>query len=159
MEIVVKPTLFVDLDGVLVDFERGFEILHGVHPHLMPEPDMWAKIVKHDGHWVSLPAMPGALKLWAKIAPYNPIILTGCPKTGFREAELGKREWCARELGDHVAVIATYSKKKPQHMLLPGDILIDDRTKNCKRWEEAGGKAIFYENAEQVILELTTLGF
>ena len=152
-------TLFIDLDGVLVDFERGFEINHGVHPHKIPEPDMWQKISSNDGHWQSLPAMPGALKLWAKIAPYNPIILTGCPRSGYQEAEAGKREWCARELGEEISVITTLTRDKPKHMLMPGDILIDDLIKNCRRWVDAGGHAIHFLNADQTIIELTELGF
>lgn len=150
---------FVDLDGVLVDFEKGFEILNGVHPQSLPEPEMWKLINSRERHWHDLPALPGALQLWARIAPYAPTILTGCPRSGFQLADEGKREWCARELGRHVPVITCFSRDKANHMVAPGDILIDDLIKNCDRWTEAGGRAIHYTGADAALAQLTEWGF
>lgn len=147
-----------DLDGVLADFERGFHIFYGVHPHDIPEPEMWSKILSNPDHWVNLPAMPGAIRLWAKIAPYNARIITGCPSTGYQHAAEGKRAWCLRELGPQVEVITTYSRYKTKHIKSPGDILIDDMEKNCKRWEEAGGVAILHTSADETIAQLEKLG-
>ena len=38
------------------------------------------------------------------------------------------------------------------------DILIDDKKSTIDRWNNAGGTAIFYINANQVIDELKNLG-
>src|SRR5690606_14829145 len=123
--------IFCDLDGGLVDFEKGFEDIHGVHPHAIPESLMWAKISKNERHWHHLPMMPEGRKLWTYIAPHNPIILTGCPRSGFAQADTGKRFWVGTELGDNVEVITCRSKDKSLHMRNPGDILIDDLIPNC----------------------------
>ena len=147
-----------DLDGVLVDFERGFEIFYGIHPHEVPEPLMWKTILENPQHWVNLPAMPGALRLWSKILPYQPRIITGCPTTGHQHAIDGKTAWCLRELGPDIEVIATYSRLKSKFIQNPGDILIDDMEKNCKRWTEAGGVAILHTSAENTIAELEKIG-
>lgn len=152
------PTLFCDLDGVLVDFERGYEIQYGAHPHTVPEFVMWKTIKENMEHWGQLPAMPGALRLWAYIAPHNPIILTGCPSQGYQSAAQGKRTWCSREIGGDVEVITTYSRYKPKHMKAPGDILIDDMEKNITRWEEAGGVGVLYKDVESAIARLKELG-
>lgn len=153
------PIINCDLDGVLVDFERGFEMFYGMHPHSLSEPEMWKYIDENADHWHDLPAMPGALKLWAKIAPYNARIITGCPKTGYNAAATGKRHWIARELGKHVPVITCLSRDKQHHMQNEGDILIDDMAKNIKRWNDAGGHGILFEDAQEVVDILTDMGY
>ena len=150
---------FVDLDGVMVDFERGYLIQYGHHPHSVNEFLMWKNIKENISHWEQLPVMPGALQLWAYVAKYNPTILTGCPRMGYSLASDGKKVWCARELGSHVPVITTYSRYKPKHMKAPGDILIDDLQKNIDKWVEAGGVGILHVSAEQTIGKLKELGF
>lgn len=152
------PHIFCDFDGVLVDFERGYEIQYGVHPHSVPEFVMWKTIKENMEHWSQLPAMPGALQLWAYIAPHNPTILTGCPSQGYKLAEAGKKAWALRELGSQVPVITTYSRYKTKYMKAEGDILIDDMEKNTKRWVEAGGVAILHTNANDTIRQLKELG-
>jgi hypothetical protein len=44
-------------------------------------------------------------------------------------------------------------------MRAPGDILIDDLSKNCKRWTDAGGIAVHHTSAADSILKLKALGF
>jgi hypothetical protein len=153
------PQINIDLDGVLVDFERGFEMFYGQHPKKVSEPEMWKIIEANVDHWHDLPAMPGALQLWAYVAQYNARVITGCPKTGYKTAEAGKRAWIAREMGQHVPVVTCLSRDKPQFMANPGDILIDDMTKNIRRWEEAGGVGIHHTEAKLTIAKLQELGF
>lgn len=152
------PHIFCDFDGVLVDFERGYEIFYGKHPHEVPEFVMWKTIKENMQHWEQLPAMPGALRLWAYIAHRNPTILTGCPSQGYKQASEGKGIWKDRELGSHVPIITTYSRYKPKHMKAQGDILIDDMEKNITRWVEAGGVGILHTSAEDTIEQLKALG-
>jgi len=151
------PHIFCDLDGVLVDFERGYEMMYGHHPHTVNDFMMWKTISDNIGHWEQLPAMPGALQLWAHIAPHNPTILTGCPSRGYKLAEAGKKMWCAREIGEHVPVITTYSRYKQKHMKDKGDILIDDMQKNIDRWVEAGGVGVLWTSAQDAIEQLKEL--
>lgn len=152
------PHIFCDFDGVLVDFERGFEIQYGKKHSDVPEYVMWTIIKNNMNHWEQLPAMPGALQLWAYIAHREPTILTGCPSNGKQLAVEGKTTWKNRELGEHVPIITCFSKHKPQHMIAPGDILIDDMQKNIDRWVEAGGVGILHVNAADTIAQLKALG-
>jgi hypothetical protein len=119
---------------------------------------MWKTIKDNMEHWEQLPAMPGALMLWAFLAPHKPTILTGCPSQGYKLAEAGKKAWCLRELGPDVPVITTYSRYKPKHMKGPGDILLDDMQKNIDRWNEAGGVGVLWTSAEDAIQQLKDLG-
>lgn len=134
-------------------------MLYGHHPQGVAEISMWQNITNNIDHWTQLPAMPGALQLWAYVSRWKPTILTGCPSKGYKNAEAGKKKWCARELGSHVPVITTYSRHKPSHMKAPGDVLIDDLQKNIDRWNEAGGVGILFTSAEQVISDLSRIGF
>jgi hypothetical protein len=154
-----RPHLFCDFDGVLVDFERGFHIQYGKRHHEVSEFMMWKTIRENMSHWEQLPAMPGALQLWAYIARHEPTILTGCPSSGMAQAVAGKTIWKDRELGQHVPIITCLSRYKPKYMKAPGDILIDDMEKNTTRWTEAGGVAILHTSAESTIAELKLLGF
>ena len=146
--------LFCDLDGVLVDFEGGFAINHGFAHDSVPEGVMWKHIREHARHWHDLPKMSDAQILWDFIKDKNPIILTGCPATGYDHADLGKRFWCSTNLHPELPVITCRSKDKQLHMVQPGDILIDDLVKNIKRWEEAGGLGVLHRNAEDTIKQL-----
>jgi hypothetical protein len=149
--------IFCDLDGVQVDFEGGFLRNFGFPHDSISEPEMWKYIMSHDRHWHDLPMMPDAQALWDFIAPYNPTILTGCPKSGYDQADAGKREWCKTMLGPDVPVITCLSRNKPQYMIQPGDILIDDLVRNCKRWTEAGGQAVRHTSTTSTIAQLKKL--
>lgn len=152
------PHIFCDFDGVLVDFERGFEMFYGKRHDSVPEFVMWKIIKNNMAHWEQLPAMPGALQLWAYISRHDPTILTGCPTSGKQQAIDGKTIWKDRELGVHVPILADLSRNKPKYMKAPGDILIDDMEKNITRWVEAGGVGILHVNAADTILQLKALG-
>lgn len=150
--------IYCDLDGVLVDFERGFLDNFGFAHNSVSEPEMWRYITSHKRHWHDLPMMPDANALWDFIKPLKPIILTGCPRSGYDAAVAGKLEWCANMLGADVQVITCFSKNKPQHMSdKPVNILIDDLAKNKKRWEEAGGIPVLHTSAVDTIAQLTKL--
>lgn len=152
------PHIFCDLDGVQVDFEGGFLAQYGFAHNSVPEGSMWKAITRNPNHWERLPQLADASVLWAYISKYEPTILTGCPSSGYKQAVLGKRAWVVQYLGAHVAVITCRSRDKQLHMINPGDILIDDMLKNCKRWREAGGVAIHHTSAEDTIRQLQALG-
>jgi len=149
--------IFCDLDGVLVDFEGGFLQIHGRAHNSVPEGVMWKMIRDKEGHWALLPPMPDAQQLWDFIRPHKPTILTGCPTTGHELAVDGKRLWCLNNLTPDTKVITCLSRNKPQHMLAPGDVLIDDMEKNIKRWTDAGGIGILHTSAAKTIKELEKL--
>jgi hypothetical protein len=131
---------------------------YGKRHDSVPEFVMWKIIKNNMSHWEQLPAMPGALQLWAYIARYNPTILTGCPSSGMQQAAEGKTIWKNRELGEHVPIITCLSRYKPKHMKAKGDFLIDDMQKNIDRWNEAGGVGILHTCAASTIEKLKEHG-
>jgi 5'(3')-deoxyribonucleotidase len=154
--------VFVDLDGVVADFDGYFKRHHGMLPHDVQkahrgdDAEMWRMVKSIPNFWFELPLMPGARDLWRVVEPYHPIILTGCPRADDGDgidskAVVGKRKWVAHHFGASVPVITCRSKDKPLHMISKGDILIDDRPWNIKKWQKAGGSVVLFRNAAQAI--------
>lgn len=152
-----ERTIFCDLDGVLADFDQGFIDVMGKPIDTCLPGDkkiFWSRIASKSDYWFGLPPKEDYLELWDNIKEYNPIILTGAPYSGFRNAEQGKTLWCKSHLEENVQVAVVITKDKPKYLNAPGDILIDDNEKNCKAWEEAGGVAILHTSARDTIKRL-----
>lgn len=150
--------LFLDLDGVLADFDSFYESEFGYRPNRNnPDPpDLWANINGHKNFYGSLPLMPDAMELWNGVKQYHPspIILTGVPRN--KKAEPQKREWVRKHFGADVKVITCYSRLKCTYAQ-PGDVLVDDWEKYRHLWENVGGVFILHRNASQSLSELGVL--
>lgn len=145
-------TLFLDLDGVMADFDGYFTQRFGVSPLTFPanSPDMWKLINQEKDFFYNIPAMSGAQQFYRDLieAGLYPNILTACPHSDYAGVADQKKRWVRNRLGDHLLVIPTYgSSTKPLFLQHPGDVLIDDWDKNCKAWNEAGGYAIQYKGS------------
>lgn len=139
--------LYVDMDGVLADFDRAYEDRFGVHPSQHDDDLMWGNIDGFDDFFVTMPPCDGALQFMADVAHLNPIILTAAPKTNFVEAARRKRAWIRKHIGDSITVIPAYGgSNKPMYMHSPGDVLIDDFKRNTEAWSAAGGEPILHRN-------------
>jgi hypothetical protein len=134
--------IFCDLDGVLTDFEQGVKQKFNKSPNQLPPGVMWGGINKSNTFFETLPWMPRGRQLWEEIKKYDPIILTGIPRSS--KAEEQKRRWCARELGPDIHVITCSTKDKPKYCIT-NSILIDDRSDNLVHWNSKGGKFILYD--------------
>lgn len=144
--------LFVDLDGVLADFDTGYEQVFGYRPDKVKDDVDWQAVRRHQGFYENLPPMPDLDALWASVAPLNPTVLTGVPKS-VEEAPENKKAWVRKNLGSDVPVICCLSKEKSLHCV--GDsILIDDWDKYRHLWLAKGGIWILHQSAEQSISEL-----
>lgn len=151
--------LFLDLDGVLSDFDGYYEQQFGVRPNqdTYEPPDMWDNIRKHGYFYRDQPMMPDAMDLWlgAKKLHQNPIILSGIPHSIPNVAD-HKRNWVDYHLGYSVELIccASASKARFGHR---GDILVDDRNKYRSIWEGMGGVWVLHQSAKQSLAELENL--
>jgi 5'(3')-deoxyribonucleotidase len=153
--------LFIDMDGVLADFDRAYVDLFGAKPDRTKNPkaddEMWETIRTHGSFFRDLPLMPDAQELWDRVATYNPIILTGVPKE-IPDAPLQKIQWAQHHLGRYTHVITTPSKNKCVFGR-SGDILVDDWVKYKHRWEKMGGIWITHTSAASSIAQLQEYGY
>lgn len=144
---MATPQLYLDLDGVMADFDGAFPAVFGVSHIDMPKKEMWRYIATKPRFFADLPPMPGAMEAWAFwLRWYNPIVLTSAGESHYDEIAPQKRDWVERFLGPDVPVIVVRDGiDKPLHMASAGDILIDDWSKNTNAWNEHGGRAVKHE--------------
>jgi hypothetical protein len=154
--------LFLDLDGVLANFDQGVYQLTGCYPHQLTISKLWQVAARSNGFFEHLPWMPEGKKLWEATKKYNPTILTGLPRGQWAAPQ--KKAWCARELGQEVPVITCMAQDKIKwacEVLQPGEIpvIVDDRPKHKKVWETKGGIFIVHQTVSESLHHLNRLGF
>jgi hypothetical protein len=164
----IKPyTIYCDMDGVLCDFDKGYEDLTGVSTQKANEESkssFWKRFrdslkekdIKEKDFWANLKWQPGGEKLWDSIQKYNPNILSA-PAVDFslpsdqqlspdyNEAIQGKKEWIAKNLSGVGEEIFVPAPQKASYAN-PKSILIDDMKKNVDAWRSSGGKAILHKS-------------
>jgi len=148
--------LFLDLDGVLADFDRGVQAVTGKRPEELSLKAMWSALARAPRFFETLEFMAEAEVLWRFCAPHNPTILTGLPLGAWAPEQ--KRRWVARMLGAEVPVITCMSREKPRWSG-PGRVLVDDRASTREGWERRGGTFIHHVSAERSMAALQQLGF
>lgn len=129
--------LFVDMDGVLADFDRHYWDVFGVRPDKTVDNVNWDAVKAVSNFYLNVPPMFDMPLLWARIAGLRPTVLTGVP-ANVPEAPANKRAWAVRHLGPEVPVVCCRSSEKYLHAK-PGDVLIDDWEKYRDRWTKVGG--------------------
>jgi hypothetical protein len=152
----VTAPLFLDLDGVLADFDAGVRATTGRPPGDLTSRAMWKALAAHPDFYGTLDMMADARDLWAFCAPFRPTILTGLPMG--RWAEPQKRAWVARVLGADVPVVACLSREK-HRWSGPGHVLVDDRVSLREAWVAAGGTFVPHTDAAASIEALRRRGF
>lgn len=149
--------LYVDLDGVLADFDGYYHSTFGVRldRSLLDDdpPNMWVNIQRHGSFYRDMPVMVDARELWEGVRHLEPTILTGVPFSRVPAAEGHKREWLKEHFGADVPIICCKSRDKRLYCL-PGDVIIDDWVKYKHMWERAGGTFILHTSAKQSLEEL-----
>ncbi len=153
--------LYLDLDGVLADFDTGANKVLGCDSHykyafIHGDDRMWQELHRDPDLFFNLPKMRDADWLWDNVRHLNPTILTALPKTNSASCDQQKRAWVAENFGIDVPVITCMADEKPDYCL-PGDILVDDRTINAKKWANALGTFVWHLGARTTINALTQL--
>ena len=159
--------VYLDMDGVIADFDKRFEDLSGMKPKEFESKygknKFWEFIDEDNkiSFWVGIPEMPGAKALVDAVKKYNYELLTA-PSVK-KQSYLGKILWVRNHsdlLGGKPRI--NFKKAKEKHLVKPElsktDILIDDREDTIGRWESAGGTGIHYQNISQVLNDLGKLG-
>ncbi len=149
--------LFVDMDGVLADFDAHHETVFGVRACKKVDNVDWAAVRAIQDFYLNIPPMPDMEELWAHVEQFDPTVLTGVPSS-VPEAVHNKCSWVRKNLGDRVGVICCPSREKSNY-LTPGDILIDDWEKYRDLWIGKGGRWITHTSASNTIRQLSEMGF
>ncbi len=156
--------LFLDLDGVLADFEKGVLKFTGKRPReYNPPKTMWKPVSEIDDFYNKLDWMPDGKFLWKSLKPFDPVILTGIPMGDIPWAEQ-KRKWVNSHLGKDTPLLI----KRPRETKLEASIkafsteysfegkesewiLIDDDLKHMPPWETGGGIFIHHTDSKKTL--------
>jgi len=130
--------LFLDMDGVLTDFDTQFELWFGKKTKVWlykTDPDVRRLIDLHlvtapEAFWADMPWMPGAEDFWNEMMPRSPVILSS---PHFAPAcSPGKWTWVKKHLGPQVPVILDSAKGAHGRR---DDLLVDDTPANSQGWK------------------------
>lgn len=155
-KVLNKLKVFCDLDGVLVDFQKGVMDVTGRGPDDIPVKKMWDKILAHDGFFEKLSWTSYGQSMWnsiLNISEKTPTILTGLPFMCKKRVSSDKIKWCKSNLNTDIDVITCQSVDKYKYSA-PGHILIDDREVNGRLWKTYGGTFIHHTNPKRTLYEL-----
>lgn len=151
-----KYKIYVDMDGVLTDFIKGYHELTGIDisGSFHDDPKFWEPI-NREGYrfWINLDWTKDGKKLWNYIEKYNPEILSAPSREN--DSRVGKHDWVKRELPNTHLILRTAEHKI--EFATPHSILIDDLSKNIENWTKAGGIGILHTSADKTIKELQKL--
>jgi hypothetical protein len=142
--------VFLDLDGVLADFDGG------AHALLKMSPAQYQERFGPGAFWKKLATAPDfyAHTLMEGVKHLDPIILTGLPIGKWAEPQ--KRGWVEKHFPG-LQVITTLARHKSRYCS-PGDVLVDDQERYREAWEAAGGHFIHHTDAETSLAALRALG-
>lgn len=157
-------TLYLDMDGVVADFDAYANQTLGLLPSGGFYPDhLWKQLAAHDRLYRDLPKTVYAdqlveqCKRMCESQGWQLKFLTAVPKgNDMAWAFYDKVNWAREYYPDIPVMFGPYSKDKHVHCR-PGDILIDDRHSNIQEWRSAGGTAIHHHGISATLLELNML--
>ncbi|MBR1797628.1 MAG: hypothetical protein IJ757_06440 [Clostridiales bacterium] len=156
--------VYIDMDGVLVDFEGGVEKLLGIVPPGGKRPEeedrlMWKRMKTYEHFYDRLEPMPGAIDMFNRLYERfgdNLEVLTGIPKPerGILTAAEDKTNWVHRVLSKEIKVNPV--RRRDKYLFCKGKeyILIDDLKDNIEAWEKAGGTGILHISPDDTMKKI-----
>jgi len=153
-----KPTVYIDMDGVLSDFFTEYAKLAGIKdgdyrkiPSAAIDPTL-NKMVGTD-FFNRLPKIGTANKLIQLVTKFTggDYSILSSPLRGDKDnSTKWKKVWITRELPIQPKEVLVTGRKESYATQSNGipNILIDDRGKNIERWKSAGGFGIKYQADE-----------
>ena len=157
--------IYVDMDGVVADFDKRFTDLSGMSPSDYESKNgknaFWDFIdVKHKlAFWVGIQPMSDAQSLMDYVSKHNYEMLTA-PSIR-KESLMGKglwiRNWTNKGLFPSKPKVNYKPAKNKHHFAAPNHILIDDKPSTIDSWNAAGGIGILHTSAGNTISQLKKL--
>ena len=150
-----KPTVYLDMDGVIADFFGGVEKLYGVSHWKQLTSDK-SKDLRQDvidritgtNFFETLPKFPSADPLIAMIKKFTGgkfSILTSPLRGDHDNSAKWKKVWINQNIEQPDETIVSGRKEKYATSKGTANILVDDRPINIQKWQDKGGYGILYQ--------------
>lgn len=171
----MKIQIYMDLDGVMADFDGGFKKITKKSPTEFENSSefadkkaaakaFWKAIDSVPTFWENLNVLPGSKTLWQHVSEtYNnppPVVLTAGSKSSLN----GKLLWLKKNIGPNTKMIlAEKGSIKYKYILehLPNTlhVLIDDLKINVDNWNNSGKNhiGILHKNPADTISQLQNI--
>ena len=158
-----KPTVYLDMDGVLADFFGGIEKMYGVENWKQLTNDKTKDLKKEvidritgTDFFATLPKFPtadGLIDLVKKFTGGTFSINTSPLRGDHENSGKYKKVWISNNIETPAEIVVTGRKETYAKDKASGtpNILIDDRPVNIEKWQAAGGYGILYQaNRDQL---------
>lgn len=146
--------LFLDMDGVIVAFDRGiidflgldtteeaFQMWNDIYNYTDLTPsEFWHEL--DASFWEAMEPTPEADTILSMVDEFKPVLLSMLPLTNRAEACHGKVNWIRKHMPDYYNEGRFLIGGTKHQLAGPGKMLIDDSQANCEDWSEHGGHAI-----------------
>jgi len=137
-----KRIVYVDMDGVLADFDRGFYEITGISTDNLADDELWARIDAYGKakFFSELPWMDGGKEMWNFITEnfLDVKILSALGKSDKIDKQTiqGKTAWLRHHIPSLHSndIILVDNKHRKRHYSKPGDIIIDDTPVVIQEW-------------------------
>mgnify|MGYP003393669601 FL=1 len=157
----MKPIIYLDMDGVLADFEgKAREIFGDEWKKEIDRPN-WGSFQQYPNWFSMLDPMPDAIELYKGcveiVGDKNQVkCLTALPHRGIiSNATEDKIMWARKHISPNLRVhFGPFARDKQHHVQHEHDVLIDDMYLNIKQWRAMGGVGIHHTSATQSLDEL-----
>lgn len=144
--ISVKYKIYIDIDGVLANFDQ--EIPDHINGHTELVDYITNRAISKKPFWSALEKNKDIDKLLNFLEPYNPIILSSIGKLNYAVPQ--KIQWL-RKNTNIKQYIFTYESKFKSTLSKENSILIDDRQYIINDWVRGGGIGILFTTAVDTI--------
>jgi 5'(3')-deoxyribonucleotidase len=156
--------VFLDMDGVLADFELGLQEMLGHKIDLKGVSDVYdnkKRELTSKHLFRNLKPLPDAWKLvdWALNSGIHTEILTAAGTVNRILVIKDKIEWIKEHCTDSWVIIPTFKGSQKAAFAHKKAVLIDDREKNIDLWIKAGGIGILHTTADDTIKQLNEYNF
>ena len=155
--------LYIDLDGVLANFDGKVLEITGKYPSELTTKELWKTLERVDNFYYSLDIIEGSEEFLNYILYTSQVgveILTALPSPSkkLRTSSNDKIMWVYDKLDPYIITNCVSNwRMKTYFCRNDDDILIDDQEKNIVNWQEAGGIGILHNNFEDTIQKLKEL--
>lgn len=153
-------SIYCDMDGVLVDFVKGYYELTGVDTtnYVNSTPEFWQPVDQRGpSWWANLEWKSDGPLLWNYIKKYRPNILSSPSRSA--SSREGKKAWVKSHIpSTQYRDLLLYPRHEKQLFSGKYSILIDDLEKTIKEWNAHGGIGILHTSADDTIKQLKKFG-
>ena len=155
--------IYLDMDGVLTDFEKRYEELYGVRPDEVQHRtkhfwDNWQSFID-GGNFTTLEKHPTADKLLAFVESLNvpvEILSSSGGEANHENVYNQKLTWLkSHDISYKPNIVPGGSKKAS--FASPWNILVDDTEHVVEKYRAAGGTAVLHYDIDVTIRELSKL--